>query len=167
MPETQDYGDYRHLGFHRFDNVVLPANSVGDNQFDADDPLSTTNQRHQHRGRLTQAHGTAATDERRVVHVARAAGTVTGVQAGAVVAATGDSTVTVDVLKNGTTVLTGVITLDSGDAAYAEVSGTVVTTGAEDYAAGDVFEVVINATVGTGVLSQGVYADVVFDEGPA
>ncbi len=147
-----------------FKEVTLPASCVGDTEFDATDPLTATQQEHRHTGRLSQVHGSAATAERRVVHVARGDGTVEAVRAGVVVACVGDSTITVDVKKNGTSILSATIGLDSGDAAYAKVDGTVSTAA---YVAGDVFEVVVTVAAGTGTLGQGLFVDVVFTEDQA
>ena len=106
---------------------------------------------------LAQAHGTAATDERRTAHnVLGVTGSLISVRAGLLVAAAGDSTVTVDVLLNGTTVLSAVITLDSTTVIRTETVGTLASSPTA-LAVGDCLEVVIDATVGTGTLPQGVY----------
>lgn len=163
MSQNIDYNDELHAGTHTFLTApVVPDSSFGDAQMSASDPVSCTKLDHQHNRILAQAHGSASADERRVIHCARAAGVLTAIRAGVVVAAVGDSTVTVDLYKNGASILSAVITLDSGDAAFAEVAGAIDT---DDYIAGDVFEVVIDATVGTGTLPQGVYVDAVFREG--
>lgn len=164
MPTSLDHDEVRHTKQHRFDEIVLPDDCVGNLQYNSADPLSLANQRHQVVVNHGQAHGVAATTERRVKHVARGAGDAVGVQAGPVAAAAGDSTVTVDVLKNGATVLTGVITINSTHAAYAKVPGVIA---AAAYAAGDVFEFVFTATAGTGTLPQGVWADLILDEAAA
>ena len=163
MPTNINYTDTLNAGTHTFDKVpVVPAGSFGDPQIGAANPIDAAKLKHQYAPRLAQAHGTAATAERRVVHVARASGTVAAVEAGPVVAAVGDSTVSVDVRKNGTTILSAPITIDNGDAAYAKVAGAISSAA---YVAGDVFEVVITVTAGTGTLPQGVFATAVFREG--
>lgn len=135
--------------------VVLPANTVGNTQVSATAPLDATKTVHQYQRSLSQPHGTAATDERRVIHVARSAGSIVEFRAGPVVAATGDSTVTVDLLVNGVSVLSSVVTIDNGDAAFTK-QAAVLSTAA--YAAGDVIEVALDATAGSGTLPQGVFA---------
>jgi hypothetical protein len=165
MPQNIDYSDVTHAGTHSFEVApVIPAESYGNREIDPGDPIAATKLDHQYTPPFSQVHGVAAADERRVVHVARAAGEVTAFWAGITQAAVGDSTVTVDLKKNGTSVLTSVITITSAKVAYEETNGAVVTTGAEEYAAGDVFEVVVDATVGTGTLPQGLYAQPVFRE---
>lgn len=166
MAVSQIAGDHTFAGTIKF-NVAptLPESAVGDREFDAGDPLTVAKQDHQHVCSDGQASGVAATAVTKVIHVAQGPGTVTAFNAGPIVAATGDSTVTVDLKKNGTTVLTGTITLDNGDAAYSKVAGAIASSGVEDYVAGDVFTVVQTVTAGTGTLPQGVFWQATFDEG--
>lgn len=142
--------------------VALPSNCVGNNQINASDPIKSTKTEVQIHKQLAQAHGTAAIAERRVVHVARGAGTLVAVRVTPVVAATGDSTATVDVRKNGSTALTSTIAITNSHAAYSKVSGTPASSGT--YAADDVFEVVLTVSAGTGTLPQGLAVDLVFRE---
>ena len=100
-----------------------PNGSIGNNQVGSADPIDASKLKHQYLARLVQPSGSSATAVTQAVHHAHAAGSVVGVEVGAVVAATGADTVTVDVKKNGTTVLSGVVTLDSSTAAYAAVLG--------------------------------------------
>lgn len=104
----------------------------------------------------------AATTETRTLFVARRAGTLNEVIAGSIAAAIGDSTVTVDVRKNGTTVLNAVITLDSGNTARIIEAGSISGSGA--FIQGDWFDVVITATVGTGTLPTGVFVELELDQ---
>lgn len=162
MPANIDYQDAVHTGQHTFQVApIVPNSSFGDDQMKATDPLSCTKTDHQYTPRIAQAHGSAAADERRVVHVAKAAGEVTSFQAGPIVAAIGGATVTADLVKNGTTVLSAPISIDNGDAAFAKVSGAISSAA---YVAGDVFEVILDATVGGGTLPQGIWAQPTFRE---
>ncbi len=109
---------------------------------------------------------TAAADAGSNVYSARNAGTIVGVRAFSAAAATGGDSVTVDVRKaaNGstsyTTILSSVITLNSGVAANTDTAGTLnVFT----YAAGDKFEVIVTAS-GTSVKGLGVVLDL-FENG--
>jgi hypothetical protein len=164
MPRNVDYGDYQHTGAHTFEVApVVPAGSFGDTQIGSTSPIDALKLKHQYAPKLAQAHGTAAATERRVCHVAKSAGSVASIEAGPVVAAIGDSTVTVDLRKNGSSVLTSPISLSSANAAYAKVAGAISSAA---YVSGDVFELVFTATVGTGTLPQGVWAEPVFREGP-
>lgn len=156
-------GDRYWTGQQQFANLIAPANCVGSNNFNGSDPLTTAKQYHRFRVGFAQAHGTAATNERRAVHIAAAAGTIESFKAGPVVAASGDSTVAVDLRKNGTTVLSAVITIDNGKAAYSLTAGTLSVT---TYAAGDVLEQVVTSTPGTGTPPQGVFGTAILSENP-
>lgn len=163
MPSNIDYSNVTHAGTHTFEVApVVPNASFGDNQIGTTNPILATKLKHQYTPVISQVHGTAAAAERRVRHVARAAGEVTAIEAGVVVAAVGDSVVTVDLKKNGTSVLTSPISIDSGDAAFAKVVGSISSA---SYVAGDVFELVVAVTAGTGTLPQGLFCDTVFREG--
>lgn len=144
--------------------VALPDNCIGDGQVSPNDPLDCDKVRHQYAGSLVQAHGTAAVAERRIVRVVQGDGEIVSVNTVPVVAATGDSKVTIDVKLNGTTVLTGTYLIDSGDAAYDLVPGTLVAS--PDIVAGDVIEVIQTVSAGTGTLPQGLATVVETREDP-
>jgi hypothetical protein len=148
-------------GVLRATSVGLPATCVGDTQMNASDPVGSDKLQHQYIEPFAQAHGVAAVSERRAIHVARGAGTLTAFRAGLTVANVGAATVTVDLRRNGTTILTSVITLNSGTAAFAKVDGVISSA---TVAAGDVFEVVTVATAGGGTLGQGVFATLIIRE---
>lgn len=163
MPQNIDYSDVSHVGQHTFEKApAVPANSFGDAQIGTINPIQAIKLKHQYVPVYAQPHGVAAVTERKVVHVARSAGDVQAIEAGIVVAAAGAATVTVDLRKNGTTILSSVITLDNANVAYAEEAGTISSA---PYVAGDVFELVVVATAGGGTLPQGLYVDTVFREG--
>lgn len=103
----------------------------------------------------------AATSETRPLFVARKAGTIKEVAAGSIAKAVGAATVTVDVKKNGTTILSSVITLDSANTDRVVEVGTLSVT---TFAAGDWFEVVIVATAGGGTLPTGVFLQCEMDQ---
>ena len=86
---------------------------------------------------------------------------ITAFAAGCVTACIGDSTIEVDLLKNGVSVLSAAIEIDSGDADYAAVAGTVSSA---SVVAGDVLEVAITVTAGTGTLGEGVFAALTLEE---
>lgn len=107
----------------------------------------------------------AATSERRVIYRAHAAGTVLNFRAGSIAIAVGAATVTLDLKKNGVSILTVVITLDTANVAF--VSEEATLTGGAPYAVGDVFDVTVTATAAGGTLPTGVYAEFVSNEAPA
>ncbi len=133
------------------DNAAIKVRSAGT-------PIDAAKVDHQHREVYANGVGkstTVSVSETAVVHVAKANGTLKRFSAGAVTPATGNSTVTVDLKKNGITVLTAVISLSVAQTARQVVSATVLTTA---YLAGDVFEVTTVTTVGTGTLPAGLFA---------
>jgi hypothetical protein len=107
---------------------------------------------------------TAAVDATIVIHVAKAAGTLLNFDAGSIAIAVGDATCTFDLKKNGTTVLSGVITLDSSNTNYVAEAATLSVTA---YVSGDVFTVVVDGTIGTGTLPTGVFCQARFHEAAA
>jgi hypothetical protein len=113
---------------------------------------------------MWQQPNSAATAETRVVHHAYGDGDIIAVKAGSIAAAIGDSTVTIDVKKNGTTVLSSTIVLDNANAAYTAESGTLSVL---TFSAGDVITVHITISAGTGTLPTGVYVAVTLNEKPA
>lgn len=115
----------------------------------------------QHQHELTFAQpNTAATAETKVVHVVKGAtGTIVAFRAGSIVAATSTGVATVNLKKNGTTVLSAVITLDNANTAYIVEEGTISVPA---LAAGDVLTVEV--AVSSTVLPTGLFAQVVLRE---
>lgn len=148
-------------GTLRADAMVIPSNAIGDSQVNPASPIAAEKLEHQYNKQVEQKHTETAVAERRIIHVAYAAGTLEQFQAGCTVANIGDSTVTVDLLKNGSSILSAVPTIDSGDAAFALVLGTISSAA---YVAGDVFEVSITVSAGTGTLGKGTFGNALFRE---
>jgi len=136
--------------------VTLPDGCVDKENVEAGAGLEATKQEHQHRAVYAQESDTTAAAEDRVLHVVKgAAGTLQDFKAGCVVANVGAAVVSVDLHKNGVTVLTAAIDIDSGDAAYALVAGVIDSA---DVVADDVLEVVVTVAAGGGTLGKGVFA---------
>jgi hypothetical protein len=144
--------------------LSVPAGAVTDAAIQAGAGIAATKLQQQHRLDYSQPN-TTATSETRIIYACRgASGTIIDFRAGSIGVAVGAATVTVDLRKNGTTVLTGVITLDTGNVArVAEVGTLSVTT----LVAGDVLEVVLTATAGGGTLPTGVFVSATVHEDPA
>jgi len=154
-------GDIRARGTVIAQAISITTASIDNSMVAANAAIATTKLRH--RIHKTYGQSGTATAVTIPVHVAMLPGTVLAVQAGAVVAATGDSTVTVDVKINGTSVLSSTIGLSSSDTAYIPVVGTV-DTAADDLVADDVVTVVVSVSAGTGTLPTGLFVDIVLDE---
>ena len=99
-----------------------------------------------------------------VLHECRGAtGRTIEVRAGAIAKAVGNSTVTIDVKKNGTTILSAAIQLNSTDTNYVSKGGTITVPA---MAVGDVLTAEITPSAGTGTLPSGVWVKAVGEEGP-
>ena len=144
-------GDLTVRGTLRTNSFAPPANSIGNTEFDATDPLDATKQQHQYVLKYAQDDGAVVATKTSPIHTAHAAGTLVALVASLKTPCVGAATVVVDLLKNGTTVLSGTITLDSGESAYATVDATFASTA---YAAGDNFDVRVTATAGGGTIGQ-------------
>jgi hypothetical protein len=145
-------------------DAVLPAKSVGASQIEDDAGIEYT--KSQQKFVLTYAQdGTIASATVPIHIVHGAAGGVIAVKAGSITACAGAATVTVDLKKNGTSVLAAVITLDSGNTARVPEDGTLVADPSD--AADDFFELVVVATAGGGTLGTGLCVSVAFYEDPS
>jgi hypothetical protein len=116
---------------------------------------------HQHHFAYAQANTTAVTITIPVKAVYGTVGALISLKAGTIVACIGAATITVDLKKNGTTMLTAPITLNSSNTARVMAAATISVTA---MAAGDFLELVITATagggtIGTGLLVQGVVTE--------
>lgn len=154
-------GDFHVNGNFSAKTMTLPDGNVTNAKVASGADLGAEKMEHLHV--LTGAQpNTAAADETRAVHVVHGAtGTILAFEAGSIAIAVGDATCTVDLKKNGTTVLTAPITLDSSSANRVAQAGTLSVTSLVD---GDLLEVVVDGTIGTGTLPTGVYWSVKLKE---
>lgn len=150
-----------------------PAGFLTDAMIQAGAGVQATKLIHQYTKQYCQESATTVVSEARVVHIVYGnvggmsqnanASTVVDFRAGCVVACLTTATITVDLLKNGASILSAPISLDHTVAAYAKVAGVVSNT---VLANGDVLEVKIVATAGGGTLGKGVFAEVTMRENP-
>ena len=122
--------------------TLIPSSGcVANSHVKADAKIDSEKLEHQHRSCYSQGSKITVECEERVIHVVNGlTGSIEAFTAGVVVACTGTATIDVDLLKNGTSILTAVIAIDSGDAAYTPVAGVIATAG---IVVGDVLEVTI------------------------
>jgi len=140
----------------------MPTGSVGNDQVEAAAGIDPTKLGHLHVvTRYFGSHTTDAAASRIVAHNAYVAGTLVAFVAGSTVAATSTGTATIEFKKNGTTVLSAAVVLDSGNTAFVVEAGTVSVSA---YVAGDTFEAEITAVSGSTV-PKGVFFRAVFSEG--
>jgi hypothetical protein len=143
-------------------SMTIPVNTVTSNAVQASANISADKLE----SRIYASHAqpnSAATAETRTLFVARRAGLIQHIYVGSIAKAIGDSTVTVDVKKNGTSVLSSVVTLNSSNTARIAVAATIDGT-QDDLVAGDWLEVVITISAGTGTLPTGVFVQVEVDQ---
>jgi Flp pilus assembly protein CpaB len=154
-------GDMTVRGTLRCESIAMPQNAIDNsNQVKAGTNLNADKLEQRFFPAWSQPNSAAST-ETRTVFVARRSGVVNEVIAGSIAKAVGDSVVTVDVMKNGTTILAAVITLDNANTARIVELGSVTSSA---FVAGDWFEVVITATIGTGTLPTGVFCQLECDQ---
>lgn len=142
-------------------SMTLPTGTVIDASIPAGANVSSDKLQHRHRCVFNQVHGSVAVTERRPVFWALSVGTIRRIKVGSVVVNVGAATITVDIRKNGTTILTAIVTLDSGNTVYIAEDGTMTSAA---LVAGDVLEVVVVATAGGGTLGQGLFVVIDVDE---
>lgn len=146
-------------------NVLrIPDGTILDTAVGAGANIDSDKLIHRFRAGYAQANAAAA-DETRVIYLARAVGEVTEFLAGSIAKAVGDATCTVDLKKNGTSILSAVITLDNANTNRVAEAGTL-TVSPTVLAAGDVLEIVIDGTIGTGTLPTGVFCAATINEDP-
>jgi hypothetical protein len=139
--------------------------SCGDEQLESDNwssaaaaALAADKQEHQYRITHAQESGTTAVAETIVRHVVRGAtGSIIDFEAGCVVPCVGSDTISVDLTKNGTSVLVSTISLTSSQSARELVAG-VLDPSYTDLVDGDVLEVAITVSAATGTMGKGPFA---------
>lgn len=144
-------------------SFAIPAGSVGNAAVQAGaniDP-SKLGQDRSITMELT-AHAVDAVAIRKVLHrVKGATGTLISFKVGATVAATSTGEAVIDLKKNGTTILTGTLTLTASQAAFTGIlSGTFSSAGV---VVGDVLEASIESVTGS-TLPKGVFVTLHFTE---
>jgi hypothetical protein len=145
------------------EHMVLSSGAVTDDSVLTGANVAATKLEHQHviTHALT-AHAADAAAAREVIHVVwGATATVIGFAAGSTVAATSTGTATVTLKKNGSTILSGSIVLDSANTAFILEAAPGFTSTA--LVAGDVLEAEITGVSGSTV-PKGVFVRLVVRE---
>ena len=153
-------------GTVQFASAVLQANAISDvniNTPSAGSGISAT--KVMHRFRATRGQSGNAVSETVPIHVVQGiVAKVNYCKAGSITIAAGSGSVTVDLKKNGTSVLTAVITLNSSSVARTE-QAAAIAAGGLTMTAGDWLELVI--TAGSATLPTGLFVDVEIEESPS
>lgn len=164
MIPTVVQGDMYVAGTLSAKNVTLPSGAINNSSIAADAGIAANKLQHQHRVHFAQPDTAAAAETRAVYRCYGQTGTLVGVYVGSIGICTGDATVTVDVRKNGVTMLNTVVTLSSGNAARVGVAGNIAVS---SLVAGDLVEIVVTPNAGTGSLGTGLFASLTIHEDAA
>jgi len=157
-----DTGEFR--GQVVFSDIVLSNGCVTNAAVQASANIAADKLEQRNRTVYSQESNTNVADGDYVVHVPGGAGVIVSVGAGCVVAPTNDSTVSVDLLKNGNSCLSSAIELDAADNARSVVAGTISNT---TLAADDVLEIDITGTAANGALGKGLFVVLDVRENPS
>jgi hypothetical protein len=153
-------GDISVLGDFRCRTFTPPALSITDAAIAAAAGIKATKIQKPRLLRYAQS-GTAAAVTIPIYVCNGATATILSLKAGSIAPNIGVSTVTVDLKKNGTTILSAVITLDNANVARVLEAATLAST---SLVADDFLELVIVATVGGGTLATGLYVQLEIHE---
>jgi hypothetical protein len=149
-------------------SMLIPAGTITNAMVAAGAAIEAAKLEHQHQVPYSQGGAATAVADRRMIHrVYGATGSVLKFSASAVVKMTDggsdDFSVTIDLKKNGSSILTTPIVLDKSTltANYLDVDGML---SASSLAAGDVLEVTVAVAGSVGTQAIGVYANTVLRE---
>ena len=149
-------------------SLLIPAGAVSNASIPAGSPgtfIDPTKIGHQH-NRLYGQPNTTAVAERKALHrVNGTTATIVAAAAGVLGANVGAATITVDILKNGVTVLTAAIVLTNADLARVGHAG-VISGASAACVAGDLIETNITVAAGGGTPGTGLFVQVVVNEDP-
>lgn len=144
--------------------IVLPVNTVNDASVIAATGIQATKLQHQYEQSYKQSFANTIAVDRQMIHwVKGATATIVEFRITATTAMVGNATAVIDLLKNGTSILTAQITLDSTTAAFAIKNPAGFTSTA--LLIGDFLEVnVVSVNAGTGTLAKGFSAELIVRE---
>ena len=165
MAQSNVQGDFLFAGVVVHQQGTIPNNSVNDAKVASLAGIQASKLQQQRNVVYGQPGGAISFTDRQVIAVVNGAtGLLAGFKAGSKTACVGAATITLDLQKNGVTMLSAVITLNNANTAYVSVAAALAVTA---MVAGDVLEVVVTATAGGGTIGSGVFCEAVFNEDPA
>lgn len=156
MAQSRIDGDFHVNGVLTAKTLDVPASTIVDADVSSAADIGQSKLEHQFEANYGQS-GTAASATIPIGIIYGASGTMLDIRAASIAACVGAATVTVDLKKNGTSMLSAVITLDNANTARVAEAGTLTTT---TLANGDFLELVIVATAGGGTLATGLCVNV-------
>lgn len=141
--------------------MAAPAESVNAAAIATNAKIPTSKLRHRFAPTYSQEAATDAAADNQVLHVVKGfVGEVVDFRVGCVVAASGGGNAVVDLRKNGSTILTATITIDSTNTAYTVEQPAGYTS--TSLVTGDVLSVVVVSASAT--KPKGLFAQLIVDE---
>ncbi len=143
-----------------FTGFAPPSATIGDDAMNASSPAGVTKTRHLHiKGtNFGLAIGATPAAAEWIIHRAATAGTIRNVR-GLLNVDGSSASISYDLKKNGSSVLSGVITVTNATGDRVAVAGSISSA---TYVAGDVFSIALAVSSSTG--AQGPWAEAEFDE---
>lgn len=146
-----------------------PAGCIGDAEIEAAAGIQATKVERQFNVYDEQTPGSAVVAKTKLAHIAKAAGSVVGIDAVTTTVATGgDRTVTIDLQKSTAggafaTVLSAVVTLNNSSVVRTVYSGVISSAA---FVAGDIFQIVTAVAGAAGAQAAGLQVTVTLREDP-
>jgi len=156
-------GDAYHAGTETFRTIVLPSSCILDANVAAGAAIATSKMLHRHFWHFHQD-GSAASITIPVHEVHGATGSIVALKCGSVVVAIGAATVTIDLLKNGVSILTAALVLDSSNTIRVLEAAAIATAALVD---GNWLDLQITAAAGGGTLPTDMLYELIWDEDPS
>lgn len=154
--------DVRVEGILSARTLVPSAECVFDIHVAATAAIATIKMLHKHLKRVSQS-GIAVAETRAIHVVIGATGTLKYFRVGSIEPCTGVAEITIDLLKNGVSILTAPVVLTSSDTGRVDKETNFIIT---PVLVGDWFEVVITVAAGGDTLGSGVACELEIDEDP-
>jgi hypothetical protein len=165
MALSQIQGDQFFNGNVAAISMTIPASSIGDSQIAAGSNVSDNKLMQRRYPSYSQVHGSAATTVRIPFYRCKGAtATINKLRALVVVIPVGAATVSIQLKKNGSNILSSALVLDNANVAFTAEDAAGFTSAS--LVTGDVLELDITATAGGGTLPQGLYVEGDISETP-
>lgn len=163
MGMSQHDGDIYFNGNVAAKTMTVPANTITNAMVNSGAAIDPSKVKQRRYPSYAQPHGTAASTVRQVFYRCKGGtATINAFRALNSVLNIGAATISIQVKKNGSNILSSALVLDTGNVAFTAESAAGFTSAS--LVQGDVLEVDITATAGGGTLGQGLYCEADIDE---
>lgn len=140
-------------------SFTCPLGAIGDENIESDAGIEATKLVHRFQPVLADTHTTTTVAERKIVHLVQGTSATLNQAFAGVTTATSAGTVSVDIWKNGSTILTSTMSITSSLAAFSLLNAAIAN---QDLVQNDVLEVVV--TVSGSPTSAGLFVELQIDE---